>query len=254
MSTERLEILKMLSEGKINPEEAEMLLRALDEPSDAGEGRKIEDSGPEKGRRTFDRFTEVFSEVGREIENEVGKALESVRWQDIGKIVNDAVDQVASPVSDTMAGGGKRNREGHGGDSQEWTFDAAGIARIRAKTVNGSISINADRLVDAAKLSTTNGSIQMNVGEGLGPVTATTNNGAVKLTLPAEFSGRLDAVTGNGRVHADFPVSVGHRSRNRLEGTVGDGGDAVVKLRSMNGSIHLKQRPADRSSADRNTD
>ncbi len=370
MSTERLEILKMLSEGKINPEEAEMLLRALDEPSDAGEGRKIEDSGPEKGRRTFDRFTEVFSEVGREIENEVGKALESVRWQDIGKIVNDAVDQVASPVSDTMAGGGKRNRERQGGDSQEWTFDAAGIARIRAKTVNGSISlkgtdsdrivvrawkavhgrrsvtedferevevraeqvgdelrvlaehpappsgvnvviryeietpramaarlstvqgsikshgidgavnaesvngsvqlqgetgpieaqtvngsiaINADRLVDAAKLSTTNGSIQMNVGEGLGPVTATTNNGAVKLTLPAEFSGRLDAVTGNGRVHADFPVSVGHRSRNRIEGTVGDGGDAVVKLRSMNGSIHVKQRPADRSSTDRNT-
>ena len=141
MSTERLEILKMLSEGKINPEEAEMLLRALDEPSDAGKGPETEDSGPETGRRTFDRFTEVFSEVGREIENEVGKASESVQWQDIGKIVNDAVDQVASSVSDTTAGGGTRNRERHGGDLQEWTFDAAGIARIRAETANGSISL-----------------------------------------------------------------------------------------------------------------
>ena len=356
MSTERLEILKMLSEGKINPEEAEMLLRALDEPSDAGKGPEIEDSGPEKGRRTFDRFTEVFSEVGREIENEVGKAIESVRWQDIGKMVNEAVDQATSSVADTAAEWEEDAGKRRAGQHQDWTFDAEGIARIHAdtvngaisvngtdgdrivvrawkavhgrrsvtedferdvkvraervgdeirvsaehpappggvnvviryeietpravgvrlstvqgslkiqgtdgavdaesvngsvklkgetgpievQTVNGSIAINAERLGHAAKLSTTNGSIQMDVSEGLGQVTATTNNGAVKLTLPPDFSGRIDAKTSNGRIRSDFPVAAERKSRGRLKGVIGGGGDAVVKLRSMNGSIHL---------------
>ena len=371
MSGERLEILKMLSEGKINPEEAEMLLRALDEPSDTDEGPGTERSRPGKGKETFDRFTEIFSEVGREIENEVGKAFESVRWPNVGKIVDEVADQVASSVSDFTTGRKENNRERQAGEHQEWTFDANGIAKIDAKTVNGSISlkgtdrdrivvrtwkavhgrrsvtedfarevevraeqvgdelrifadhptppggvnvviryeietpralavrlctvqgnikvygidgpvsaesvngsvalesetgpieaqtvngkIRADigRLVNAATFLTTNGSIEMHVGECEAPVTAMATNGSVKLTLPSDFSGRVDAETRNGRVHTDFPVAVARKARNRLEGVIGDGGDAVMKLRSMNGSIHLKQGPADRSSTDPNTD
>ena len=150
MSTERLEILKMLSEGKINPEEAELLLRALDEPSGPDEETETVGSGREKGKRPFDRFTEVFSEVGKEIENEVGKALDSVRLQDIGKMVNEAVNQATSSApgaSDGWERGAGRRRSGK---QQEWTFDAAGIATIDARTVNGSISIKSadgDRIV-----------------------------------------------------------------------------------------------------------
>lgn len=356
MSTERLEILRMLSEGKINPEEAEMLLRALDEPSRLDEETDTEDvrRGGRKGN--FDRFTQAFSDLGREIENEVGKAMESVRWQDIGKMVNEAVDQATSTVADTAARWERDTGERGAGDPQEWTFDAENIAAVRAETVNGSISVRgtdsdrivvrawkavhgrrsvtedferevevraeqvgdelrvsaehstppggvnvviryeietpramalrlstvqggirsrgtqgavdaesvngsvkldaetgpitaqtvngsisvqAERLVDAAKLLTTNGSIKMEVSENLGQVTAATNNGSVKLTLPADWSGRIDAKTSNGRVRSDFAVEAGRKSRNRLKGDVGDGGDAVVKLRSMNGSIHL---------------
>ena len=239
MNTERLEILKMLSEGKISPEEADMLSRALDEPS-----CPEEETDTEKGRRgertgNFDRFTEAFSDLGREIENEVGKAMESVRWQDIGKMVNDAVDQAAETVAGTAARWERGAGERGAGDPQEWTFDTGSIATVRAETVNGSISVRAERLADAAKLLTTNGSIKMQVSESLGQLTAATNNGAVRMTLPADWSGRIDAKTSNGRVRSEFAVAAERKSRTRLKGDVGDGGDAVVKLRSTNGSIHL---------------
>ena len=359
MGTERLEILKMLSEGKINPEEAEMLLRALDEPPGTNEETESEEGRRKKRSGTFDRFTEVFSEVGKEIESEVGKALESVRLQDIGKMVNEAVDRATSSVAGAGEGWEADAEKRSGGQRQDWTFDAEGIARIHAETVNGAISvkgtegnrivvhawkavhgrrsvtedferevevraervgdevrvtaehptppggvnvviryeietprsvdvrlstvqgsikiqgtdgavnaesvngsmklagdtgpievqtvngsiaIKAVRLIDAANVSTTNGSIQMDVSEALGQVTATTNNGSVKLTLPSGFSGRIDAKTSHGRVRSDFPVAAERKSRGRLKGDVGDGGDSVVKLRSMNGSIKLMRR------------
>ncbi len=358
MSTERLEILKMLSEGKINPEEAELLLRALDERSGPDDETETAGSGRESRKRPFERFTEVFSEVGKEIENEVTKAMDSVRWQDIGKMVNEAVDQATTSVADTSdewkRGAGRRRA----GKQQEWTFDAAGIATIDARTVNGSVSVDgtdgdriivrawkavqgqrdareafdrevevraehaddvlrifADhprppggvslavhyeietpramsvrlrsvngkigvrgidgaidaesvngavsiegdtgpvkaqtvngkiraeigRLVNAASFLTTNGSIDLAVGECAASAAARTNNGAVRMTLGSGFSGRIDARTNNGRVGCDFPVAAERQSRKRLKGVIGSGGDVVVKLRSVNGSIHLKQ-------------
>lgn len=141
MSTERLEILKMLSEGKINPEEAELLLRALDEPSGAEERTETEGSRREESEKPFDKFTDVFSELGKEIESEVGKALDSARLQDIGKMVSEAVKQATSTVADTSDEWESRARRRRAGKQQEWTFDAAGIATIDARTVNGSVSI-----------------------------------------------------------------------------------------------------------------
>ncbi|MCY3764887.1 MAG: DUF4097 family beta strand repeat-containing protein [Gemmatimonadetes bacterium] len=357
MSTERLEILKMLSEGKINPEEAELLLCALDEPSGPEGHTETEDARREKSNRPFDRFTEVFSELGKEIESEVGKAMDSVRWQDIGKMVNEAVDQATSSVADTSnaweRGAGRRRA----GKQQEWTFDAAGIATIDARTVNGSISVKSidgdrivvrawkavhgqhdvreafdrevevrteqvsdvlrvfadhprppggvslavhyeietpramsvrlrtvngkisvqgidgamdaesvngvvalegdtgpfkaqtvngkiraeiGRLLNAATFLTTNGAIDLDVDQCAASTTARTNNGAVRMTLGSDFSGNIDAKTNNGRVRCDFPIAAERQSRKRLKGVIGSGSDVVVKLRSMNGSIHLK--------------
>ncbi|MDE3001541.1 MAG: DUF4097 family beta strand repeat-containing protein [Gemmatimonadota bacterium] len=359
MSTERLEILKMLSEGKINPDEAELLLRALDEPSGPNDESETEGSGRDRSKGPFDKFTEAFSEVGREIENEVAKAMDSVRWQDIGKMVNEAVDKATSSVADASDEWERGARRRRAGEQQEWTFDATGIATIDARTVNGSISVrsadgdrivvrawkavhgqreareafdrevevraeqesdvlrvSADhprppggvslavhyeietpramsvrlstvngkisvrgidgaidaesvngvvalagdtgpfkaqtvngkiraeigRLVNAATFLTTNGSIDLEVDDCAASATATTNNGAVRMTLGSDFSGRIDAKTNNGRVRCDFPVAAERQSRKRLKGVIGNGSDVVVKLRSMNGSVHLKER------------
>lgn len=358
MSTERLEILKMLSEGKINPDEAEMLLAALDEPSGPDEETGTVAGRREESKRPFDRFTEVFSEVGKEIENEVAKAMDSVRWQDIGKMVNEAVDQATSSVADTSDEWERDARRRRAVKPQEWTFDAAGIATIDARTVNGSISVkSADgdrivvrawkavhgqrevkeafdrevevraeqvgdvlrvfaehpsppggvnlavhyeietpramavrphtvngkisvqgidgaidaesvngvvalegdtgpfkartvngkiraeigRLLNGATFLTTNGSIDLDVDQCAASATARTNNGAVKMTLGSDFSGQIDARTNNGRIRCDFPVAAERKGRKRLKGVIGSGSDVVIKLRSMNGSIHLKK-------------
>ena len=358
MSTERLEILKMVSEGKINPDEAELLLRALDEPSGPDEETDTATGRREKRKGPFDKFTEAFSEVGKEIENEVAKAMDSVRWQDIGKMVNEAVDQATS----TVAGAYEESKRGAGrrraGEQKEWTFDATGIATIDARTVNGSISVTSadgdvivvrawkavhgqrdvreafDRevevraeqvddvlrvfadhprppggvslavhyeietpramsvrlhtvngkigvqgidgaidaesvngvvalegdtgpikaqtvngtirakigqLLNAAAFLTTNGSIDLDMDQCAASASARTNNGAVKMTLGSAFSGQIDAKTNNGRVRCEFPVAAERQSRKRIKGVIGSGSDVVVKLRSMNGSIHLKQ-------------
>jgi len=115
--------------------------------------------------------------------------------------------------------------------------DTAG--RVRASTSNGRIRAAVSHFEEGV-FSTSNGSITVEIQEGCAPVTATTANGAIRLTLPADFSGQLDAKTSLGRVHSELPLAVSEGSRNRLVGQIGAGGEAVVKLRTLNGRIHLR--------------
>ena len=76
----------------------------------------------------------------------------------------------------------------------------------------------------------------------MGSVAASTTNGSINLTLPADFAGQLDAEARRGRVHSDFPLPVVGKIKNQLKGEVGGGGEAVIRLRSENGSIRLKRQ------------
>ena len=76
----------------------------------------------------------------------------------------------------------------------------------------------------------------------VGSVAGLTTNGSIILTLPADFAGQLDAEARRGRVHSDFPIPVVGRIKSQLKGEIGEGGEAVVKLRSTNGSIRLKRQ------------
>lgn len=365
MRQDRLEVLKMLAEGKINAEEAELLLRALDD--DAAPDTKT-DPNPEKskqGKDFFQEVTEIFQDVGREIEREVTKAVESVQRSDVKKVVNDVVDQVKSSVSETVDvvsdtadssedRGEKRrvkqqlevfrgngiatidaqtangqitlegsNRDGvivrarkeirgrqstaaefaekievyaektgdtlrvfahhppppkgvnvairyaietprevdvnlrtvnskikvtgiHGAIDATTTNGGIKLngetGPIRARATNGSIKADIDRLTQDAAFSTTNGSIAVTVNRGTAPVAALTTNGSINLTLPADFDGQLDAEATRGRVHSDFPVPVVGKIKNQCKGEIGRGGEAVIKLRSRNGSIRLKRQ------------
>ena len=111
--------------------------------------------------------------------------------------------------------------------------------QIQAKTTNGSIAVEADAIQQESLFSTTNGSINVKVQAGSAPLAAKTLNGSVTLTLPADFSGQLDAKTVNGSVKTDFPLAVTGKKRNHMTGQIGDGGDANVELRTINGSIRL---------------
>ena len=370
MSQDRLAILKMLAEGKISAEEAEMLLRALDESTRPDEKTYTDDEKPKERKELLQEVTEIFQEVGREIENEVSKAIKSVQGPDVKKIVHDVVGQVKSSVSDAVDSvanitdiveedgekrrvkqqldvfkgtgitkidaqtangqialeGSDRDRvvvrawkevrgkravaeefvqqvevyaEQIGDELRIFTqhppppkgvnlavryaietprevdvnlrtvngkikvsgisgaIDATtvndviklegGTGPIRARTTNGSIRAEIDMLGNDAEFSTTSGSVGVEVHRGVAPVTVLTTNGSINLTLPADFAGQLDAEARRGRVHSDFPVPVVGKVRNQLKGEIGEGGEAVVKLRSSNGSIRLKRQDAPQS-------
>ena len=122
-----------------------------------------------------------------------------------------------------------------------------GTGPIRARTTNGSIRAEIDMFGNDAEFSTTNGSVGVEVHRGVAPVTVLTTNGSINLTLPTDFAGQLDAEARRGRVHSDFPIPVVGKVRNQLKGEIGEGGEAVVKLRSSNGSIRLKRQDAPQS-------
>lgn len=366
MRQDRLEVLRMLAEGKISAEEAEMLLRALDE-ADAPEVKTdTEDEKPKQEKDFVQGMTDIFQEVGRDIESEVSKALKSVQRADIGKIVDEVVDQVKSSVSeavdsvsdivestdeaaeakrsvkqqldvfkgtgitkiDAQAANGRITLEGSDRDEvsvRVWkkvrgrrgvaaefaeqvevraerigdelriftehppppsgvnltvryaietprevdvnlrtvnskieiggisgaidattangTIDLEGDAGpIRARATNGSVKADIGLLTEEAEFSTTNGSIAVEVHRCVGSMAASTTNGSINLTLPANFAGQLDAESQRGRVHTDFPIPVVGKIKSQLKGEIGEGGEAVIKLRSTNGSIRLKRQ------------
>lgn len=140
MSDERREILRMLEEGTINADEADMLIRTISDTSKA-------DVQHSAKHRKSKEVAEIFQEIRHEIKQGVNKAVESVhRTADVGKVVGgavgDVVDQVKTSVSDAINAiektSGKRKFE----ERIQWQFDSADVATVAAQTVNGSISLD----------------------------------------------------------------------------------------------------------------
>ncbi len=115
---------------------------------------------------------------------------------------------------------------------------------LRASTSNGAIK---GRLVDTVNsepvhLSTSNGSIDLRIdAPHNNDITATTSNGGVTLRMPESANARISASTSSHEsVTTDFPVQVrGTLSKNRLDGTIGNGGGPLVRVETSNGSIKI---------------
>ena len=112
---------------------------------------------------------------------------------------------------------------------------------VDAKTVNGSISINA---AGVARAATVNGSITASLGRAdwNGPLEFKTVNGAITLDLPSDTNTEVRAETLNGEITTDFQMTVmGRFSRRHLNGTIGSGGGRELNLKTVNGSIRLRR-------------
>lgn len=116
--------------------------------------------------------------------------------------------------------------------------------RVHVHTSNGSIEATVARLEQEGTFTTSNGMVDVKIETGIAPITVTTSNGSIKLTLPSDFAGYLDARTSNGRVHSELAVLTKEGSQAHLAGQIGAGGAATVRLRTSNGSIHLRAQPA----------
>ena len=74
-------------------------------------------------------------------------------------------------------------------------------------------------------------------GEGLD---VETTNGGVNVEVPKDYSARLLMSTVNGRVRADYPVSVNGRRNTSIRATLGDGGP-LIRLVTRNGGVVIRE-------------
>ncbi|HKK27397.1 MAG TPA: DUF4097 family beta strand repeat-containing protein [Gemmatimonadota bacterium] len=111
---------------------------------------------------------------------------------------------------------------------------------VRARTVNGSISLETTSWADA---HTVNGSIHARMGSTKAPdgLDFKTVNGSISLVLPPDAALDVEAKTVSGGISTDFPLTVsGKFVGHRLSGTIGGGGTSLT-LQSVNGSLDLKK-------------
>lgn len=110
------------------------------------------------------------------------------------------------------------------------------------KSTNGTL--RGEQVQGSLQASTTNGSVNMVYAPdaaGKTDIRISTTNGSIHLTVPADYSARVDASTENGRIHSDLPVTVSGTLDKSIRGTIGSG-EGRLHLTTTNGSIGLHAR------------
>jgi DUF4097 and DUF4098 domain-containing protein YvlB len=113
--------------------------------------------------------------------------------------------------------------------------------RIDFSALNGGVVLK--RVGGAVKGSTTNGGLVIELsgdrwdGESMD---VSTTNGGVIMSVPENYSARVETGTVNGGVNTDFPVTVQGRISKQLALNLGSGG-AMVRAMTTNGGVHLKK-------------
>ena len=121
--------------------------------------------------------------------------------------------------------------------------DVRGQVEFTAR--NGGVSLK--RLGGSVRGHTTNGGLSIDLagnrwdGEGL-DVRAT--NGGVTMSVPENYSARLETGTVNGGLNVDFPVTVQGRINKELSLTLGSGGP-TVRAMTTNGGVAIKRKAAE---------
>src|ERR1035437_1396313 len=117
------------------------------------------------------------------------------------------------------------------------------VNSTKVSAVNGTV--NATNLQGTANLSTVNGSVNADFDrlDSTSQIQLSTVNGNVKLLIPSDASATINADSINGKITNDWglPVKRGKYVGNDLFGKIG-GGDARIKLDSVNGSLTLSPR------------
>lgn len=119
-----------------------------------------------------------------------------------------------------------------------FVIETPDVVSIRAKTGNGSISI--ENLAGPADLETSNGAITVKDHDG--PVEARTSNGRVELE---DVGGLIVARTSNGRVEVDDARSAVDvaSSNGRISISLDSDNAGPVKAQTSNGRIKVKVGP-----------
>src|SRR6185369_8139788 len=113
--------------------------------------------------------------------------------------------------------------------------------RIEFTALNGGVVLK--RVGGAVRGSTTNGGLVIELagdrwdGESMD---VSTTNGGIIMSVPENYSARVETGTVNGSVNTEFPVTVQGRITKQLALSLGSGG-AMVRAMTTNGGVQLKK-------------
>ena len=114
--------------------------------------------------------------------------------------------------------------------------------RLEFETTNGGITLVG--VAGNVRGETSNGGVDVQLtgdrwsGEGLD---VRSTNGGVDVTIPANYSARLETGTTNGGMDIGFPITVQGRLNRHLPTQLGDGGP-LVRVTTTNGGVTLRRR------------
>lgn len=113
--------------------------------------------------------------------------------------------------------------------------------RLSFEGVNGGVRLK--RVAGEISGRTINGGIDIELAAGADPrqMDLSTVNGGVTVTMPPNYSARVQTETGQGRVQSDFPIpDMGNGRARRMDFMIGAGG-APMNITTGNGSINLRR-------------
>ncbi len=120
------------------------------------------------------------------------------------------------------------------------------IAEVRGQiefdALNGGVSLK--RVAGNVRGQTVNGGLSIELtgnrwdGEGLN---VKTMNGGVSMTIPEDYSARLETGTVNGGLRVDFPITVQGKIERELSTDLGSGG-TTIRATTTNGGVTIRRR------------
>ena len=114
--------------------------------------------------------------------------------------------------------------------------------QIHFDTVNGGVHLK--RVAGEVSGATVNGGIDVELAGAMADwrqMELSTHNGGITVAMPAQYSARIQAETGMGRIQSDFPLPPNTDARVRqLDFNVGLGGPPI-HITTGNGGIRLKR-------------
>jgi DUF4097 and DUF4098 domain-containing protein YvlB len=114
--------------------------------------------------------------------------------------------------------------------------------QIEFDALNGGVSLK--RLAGSVKGHTVNGGLSIELtgnrwdGEGLN---VKTTNGGVSMSIPENYSARLETSTVNGGMKIDFPITVQGKIEREISTDIGSGG-TTIRATTTNGGVTVKRK------------
>jgi DUF4097 and DUF4098 domain-containing protein YvlB len=114
--------------------------------------------------------------------------------------------------------------------------------QIRFDGNNGGVHLK--RVAGDVTGATVNGGVQVELTGAIWDgrqLDVSTRNGGVTVVMPSQYSAHIQAETGSGGLHSDFPVAQDSNARpRRLDFNLGSGGP-LIHIATNNGGVSLKR-------------